>query len=174
MRITLAQALPVRSSISRRIQELLQERNRVAFVEAEKGEKYEKPTRSIVEVTKELQEARADFRILDVLVAKENLNATIEWDGKQLTTTESIELAKQLRGEAKELKSLGARNKQEKKSSSGWGASDSNTVVYAMYEPEEYRKAALKLEREANRLSLEVERKNHFVEFEFEAAERYI
>lgn len=174
MKITLAQALPVRNSISRRIHELLQERNRVAFAEVEKGEKYEQPARSIDTVTKELNEVRADFRKLDVLVAKENLKATIQWDGKEITIIEAIELAKQIRGEVKDLKNFGNRNKQERKSSNGWGNSEANIIVYALYEPEEYRKAALKLEREVNRLSLEIDRKNHFVEFEFENAENYI
>lgn len=174
MKITLAQALPVRNAISRRIQELLQERNRVAFVEVEKGEQYEKPTRSIEVVTKELEETRMDFRRLDVSVATENLKATIQWDGEEISLIEAIEIAKQIRGEVKDLKNFGNRKKQERKASNGWGNSDANIIVFAMYEPEEYRKKALKLEREVTRLSLEIERKNHFVEFEFANAERYI
>ncbi|MFP3726397.1 hypothetical protein U8V72_14510 [Priestia filamentosa] len=174
MKITLAQALPVRNAISRRIQELLQERNRVAFAEAEKGEKYEAPSRNIDDVTTELREARADYRTLDVLVARENLKATVQWDGGEITLVEAIELAKQVRGEVKSLKDFGNRKKQERKSSNGWGSSESNVIIHALYDPEIYRKAALKSEREVNRLSMEIDKKNHSVEFEFENADKYI
>jgi hypothetical protein len=175
MNITLAQALPVRNSISRRIQELLRERSRVAFVEAEKGEQYEKPQRSIEEVTKELEETRADYRTLDVLVSQENLRATVNWDGKEISLVEAIELAKQIRGEVNVLKDFGNRQKQERKSAQGWGGNtDANVIVHALYDPEQYRKAALKLEREVNRLSLEIDKKNHGVEFTFVNADKYI
>lgn len=174
MKVTLAQALPLRSTISKRIQDLLQERKKVAVVEAEKGEQYEAPVRKMEEVTEELRQAREDFRRLDVLVTAENLKATIQWDGKDISITEALELAKQTRGEAHEHKEFGNRNKKERKHSGGWGSNDSNIILHAQYDPENYRKSAQKLQREADRLSFEIERKNHTVEFDFPDAEKYI
>lgn len=171
MKITLAQAVPLRTIISRRIQELLQERVNVSSVEVEQGEKYEKPARSMEEITAELEVARNDFRALDVAMAKANLENTIEWDGKEISIMEAIELAKQLRGEVDQLKKFGKRKKQERHTS--W-RNETVTIAYAMYDPEEYRKRALKLERQVNRLSQEIEAKNHRVEFEFEPAIRYL
>lgn len=171
MNITLAQALPLRNSINRRIHELISERNQVAFVEVEKGGQYEKPTRTVEQVTEELNVTRSDFRALDVAMAAENLKAKVEWDGREVSLTEAIELSKQIRGEVNELKRFGQRKKQERQAS--W-RTEEVTYVHAQFEPEEYRKSALKLERQVNKLSSEIERKNHFVEFDFVAAERYL
>lgn len=77
MKISLLEALPLRNTISRRIQDLLTERDSVAFVQFEKGEEYEKPERTVDEVTAELNEVRRDFRKLDVLVYQANLEAKI-------------------------------------------------------------------------------------------------
>lgn len=171
MKITLAQAVPLRGIISRHIQELLQERNNVATVETKQSETYEKPSRSIDEVADELNVARKDFRQLDVSMAKANLEGELEWDGSVLSITEAIELAKQLRGEVAQLKNFGRRKKQER--STNW-RTEEVTIVHALYDPEEYRKKALKMERQVNRLSQEIEAKNHKVEFDFEAATRYL
>jgi uncharacterized protein YeeX (DUF496 family) len=171
LEISLLEALPLRNAIARRIQELLQERDRVAFVEFEKGEEYEKPERSVEEITTELNEVREDYRKLDVLVAKANLEAKVEWDGKEITITEAIELAKQLRGEASKLKNYGRSKKQERKYSIG----DTKTVYRkALFEPSEMQKQGLKLERMADRLSLAIEKANHLHTIKFDAAEKYL
>lgn len=171
MRITLAQAVPLRGIISRRIQELLTERNNVSVAEAKQGETYDTPIRNMEEVSNELEIARNDFRKLDVAMAVFNLNEKLVWDGSEVSIIEAIELAKQLRGEVSQLKNFGQRKKQER--STDW-RSNETTVVHALYDPEEYRKNALKMERQVNRLSQEIEAKNHKVEFDFEAASRYL
>jgi hypothetical protein len=170
MQISLLEALPLRNSISRRIHELLQERDRVAFVEFEKGDEYEKPERTVDDVTKELNVVRNDFRLLDVLVAKANLEAKVIWDNKEISIVEAIELAKQLRGEAVKLKQYGISKKQERKQSYG----ETKTVYRkAMFEPSALEKEGLKLERLANRLSLAIEKANHLHEIEFPYADKY-
>lgn len=171
MKISLLEALPLRNTISRRIQDLLSERDTVAFVQYEKGEEYEKPDRTVDEVTEELNEVRRDFRKLDVLVYQANLEAKITWDDEEISIAEAIELAKQLRGEAGRLKSYAKSKKQERNHNYG-----SDTIIYekAMFDPAEMQKRVLKLEKMANRLSLNIEKANHTHSIEFAAAEKYM
>lgn len=172
MQISLLEALPLRNSISRRIQELLQERDRVAYVEFEKGEEYETPDKTIEEVTNELNEVRNDYRHLDLVVTKANLEAKVVWDDQEITITEAIELAKQLRGEAHKIKSYGNSKKQDRKPQN-YG--ETRTVYRkAMFEPSKLQKEGLKLERIANRLSLAIEKANHIHTIEFAAADKYL
>lgn len=171
MKITLAQAVHTLGDIGKHIQELIQERNSVAYVTAPKGEEYNKPTRSVDEVTAEINQARADYRELQTLMRKANLESTIVWDGKEVSIDEAIEISKQQRGELNVVKSFGRAQKQS--TSSNW-RSDSSEVTWAQFDPEVYRKAAIKLEKQVRKLSQDIEAKNHAVEFEFTAGERYI
>ncbi|MBL4952206.1 hypothetical protein JK635_08285 [Neobacillus sp. YIM B02564] len=165
--MTLAEAVPLKGIISRHIQELIRERNDVAFVEAEKGEEYEKPLRSVEKITEELERVRKDFRMLDILINKANLENTICWDEENISIKEAIELAKQLREEANRLKSLGNAKKIERTSR---GLLNNHLVLLriAQFEPEEYRKRGIKLERQVNKLSALIEHANHFVTIEFD------
>lgn len=172
MQISLLEALPLRNSISRRIQELLQERDRVAYVEFEKGEDHETPEKTIEEVTNELNEVRNDYRQLDLVVTATNIVAKIEWNGGEITITEAIELAKQLRGEANKLKSYGNSKRVDRKPQN-YG--ETRTIYRkAMFEPSKLQKEGLKLERIANRLSLAIEKANHNQMIEFPAADKYL
>lgn len=172
LEITLAQAIPLKNIISRRINELQQEREQVAFVEVEKGEKYSTPERDMKTVENELDESHNDYRILDTLIAKNNLDYSLRWDGNDVTIKEAIEVAKERRNEINKLKYFGSRKKQEK--TRGNYMQDSSTITHTLYEPEEYRKRGLKLERQVNRLSQEIEAMNHKITFDFEGAERYL
>ncbi|WLR41210.1 DIP1984 family protein [Bacillus carboniphilus] len=171
MKITLAQAVPLRSIISRYIADLLEERDSVSTVETIVGEKYEKPVRSVDDVTIEIERSRKDFRRLDTSMAEMNLQAKVFWDDKEISITEAIELAKQLREEVNVFKEYGKRKKQTL--SSNWHHEE-KVMIHTLYDPEEYRKKALKLERQVNRLSQDIEAKNHQVEFEFKSATRYL
>lgn len=171
MKITLDEAVALRGIISRRIQDLIKERVSVSTAEAKPGEDYEKPTRTVEEVTSELNEARKDFRKLDVLMAKTNIENTINWDGNEITITEAIELAKQLRGEVHSLKNFSSKKKQERRTN--W-QNVVESVIFALFDPEAYRKEALKMERQVNKLSSNIAHKNHLVEVDFEPASKYL
>ena len=71
MKITLAEALPLRAAIMRRISELIAERNEVSTITyvPDEAESIEYPARKVDEITAEIEEARADFRKLDILMA---------------------------------------------------------------------------------------------------------
>ena len=172
MKITLAEALPLRAAIMRRISELIAERNEVSTITYVPGEaeSIEYPVRKVDEITAEIEEARADFRKLDILMAKANVTETLEWEGRYYTITEAIEIAKQMRSEVAELKRLAGRRKEEIQR--GFGGTV--TITRTLYEPEEMRKKAIELEKRANRLSQLIDKKNYQVEIDFPEAEKYL
>lgn len=171
MEISLAQAIHLKKIIAGVISELNRERFNVAFIEVEKGEKYEKPVRDFFVIDEELKEARKDYRDLDVLISHHNLGANIKWDDKDITITEAIELAKQMRLDISNLKSHFANAKQQENLT---GFYDSNMVRLALLDIEKMKKYIKKQERMVNRLSQLIDEKNHLIKFEFKAAEKYI
>lgn len=176
MKISLSQAVDIRGAISKRIQELITERNTVSTVTVAKGDNYEIPERNIDIVTEELNQARQDYIDLDFLIHTANSKPSVEWDDKKIPIVTAIELAKQLQGETKIIKTLGSKKKQaiENERYSLSSLSGTANVTYTLYDPEEYRKNGLSLERKARLLSQKIEQANGKITLEFEAAERYI
>ncbi|MFE8701098.1 hypothetical protein ACFYKX_10875 [Cytobacillus sp. FJAT-54145] len=168
--ITLAEALPLRGVISRRIQELIQERQSVAIVEVEKGETPEPCERTFEEVSLELEQVRKDFRTLDYWMQNFNVNTRIEWNGEDMTVTEALELAKQLRGEIQSLKSFGNRKKTERVSRGGILGQKTELLAIAQYDPKAIKQQAMKLERQVTRLSALIEKTNHTYTIPFDAS----
>ncbi|MCR8635502.1 hypothetical protein [Paenibacillus radicis (ex Xue et al. 2023)] len=97
VQITMAEALSVRAAIGRKLHQLFHERNMNSTSIIEKGETAEIPARSVDVLTREIEAVNADFRKIDVLLAKANIERTIVWDGQPITILEAIELAKQTR-----------------------------------------------------------------------------
>ncbi len=156
----------------RRISELIAERNEVSTITYVPGEvgNIEYPARKVDEITAEIEEARADFRKLDILMARANVTETLEWEEDIYTIIEAIELAKQMRSEVAELKRLAGRKKEEIQR--GFGGA--TTITRTLYEPEEMRRKAIELEKRANRLSQLIDKKNYQVEIDFPEAEKYL
>lgn len=170
MKITLAEALPLRAAIMRRITELVQERKEVSTVKLLPGQKADYPARTVNGITEEIRKARQDFRQLDLLMAKANVTHTLEWEGKEYTIMEAIELAKQMRSEIAELKALAGRKKETVETDYG----NTAYIIRALYDPEEMRKKAIDLERRVTRLSQLIDKKNYQVEIDFPGAESYL
>ena len=61
--ISLAEAVKLKSVLSKRIHELEEEMNQIGFVEIEKGDTLPKQMRTLVQVEQELDDVRADFRL---------------------------------------------------------------------------------------------------------------
>lgn len=171
MKISLDQALDIRSAASKRIHELINERKSVAFVTVGKDEKYESPERSIEVIEEELAQARQDYLDIDQLINTYNCKQVIDWDGKKISIFTAIELAKQLQGETNIVKDFGKRKKQE--TSQDW-RSQAVTVTHALYDIEAYRQKGVKMERQARLLSQTIRTTNGKITFEFAGAERYI
>ncbi|MFD0681665.1 MULTISPECIES: hypothetical protein [unclassified Paenibacillus] len=171
VQITMAEALSVRAAIGRKLHQLFHERNMNSTSIIEKGETADIPARSVDVLTREIEAVNADFRKIDVLLAKANIERTIVWDGQPITILEAIELAKQTRMEIQQLGSLGNRKKLERQTQrSGFGEGATSLFTVALYDPESYRNESLKKEREVTKLSSLIEQSNHLHYIDFDAS----
>jgi hypothetical protein len=168
-KISLAEAVKLKSVLSKRIHELEEEMDRVAFVEIEKGSKLPKQSRTLSDVEGDIEEIRKDFRLLDKLMYQANFENTIVFKDETLTIVEAIELATQLRAQARKYKEFGSAQKEEYPYSYGDAIS---LIKVATFEPESYRLKGLEIERQANRLSNLINAKNYSIELDFDS-EKY-
>ncbi|TWT01504.1 hypothetical protein [Planomicrobium sp. CPCC 101079] len=167
--LSLAEAVKLKSVLAKRIHELEEEMDRVAFVEVEKGSKVPKQVRSLAKVEQEMDEIRKDFRLLDKLMYRSNIDNEIDFNGEAMAIVEALELATQLRAKARKYKEFGAAAEEELQYGYGEGIP---VIRRAMFDPEEYRLKAVDLERQANRLSNAINSKNYSIELDFDS-EKY-
>ncbi|MED4211938.1 hypothetical protein SAMN04487776_10931 [Priestia megaterium] len=163
-KISLAEAVKLKSVLSKRIHELEEEMDRVAFVEIEKGEKIPPQARSLSHVEQDLEDIRKDLRLLDKLMYQANIQNNITYNEHKLTIVEAIEYATQLRAKARKYKEFGSSSKEEYPYY-GEGVS---IIKVATFDPEEYRLKGLEVEKKANRLSNLINAKNYQIELEFD------
>jgi transcription antitermination factor NusG len=168
-KISLAEAVKLKSVLSKRIHELEEEMDRVAFVEIEKGSKLPKQPRSLSDVERDIYVIRRDFRLLDKLMYQANFENNIIYNDETLPIVEAIELATQLRAQARKYKEFGSAQKEEYHYTYGETVS---LIKVATFEPEAYRLKGLDMERQANRLSNLINAKNYSIELEFDS-EKY-
>lgn len=167
--LSLAEAVKLKSVLAKRIHELEEEMDRVAFVEIEKGGKKPKQARSLSQVEEEIDDIRKDFRLLDKLMYQANYKNKVSFNGEELAIVEAIELATQLRAKARKFKQFGSSAKEELQFGYGEGVP---VVRKAMFDPEEYRIKAVEQERLANRLSNAINTKNYSIVLDFDS-EKY-
>jgi len=168
-KLSLAEAVKLKSVLSKRIHELEDEMDRAAFIEMEKGSKLPKQARTLQNVEEDIEEVRKDFRLLDKLMYQANIENKIMFDHDSIPIVEAIELAAQLRAKARKCKEYGAAPKEE------YVHSFSETVSIirkATFEPETYRVKAIELDRHANKLSNLINAINYTIELEFNS-EKY-
>lgn len=164
-KIPLAEGVKLKSILTKKIQELISEIHHVSHAVVEKGQEPKTSGRSISEVETELAQVRKDSRLLDKLIYRANIDNTVSFKGGELPIVEAIELASQLRAEASLYKHLGHSEKEAL-----YHSASESVIFYnvAMYDPAEYRKRAIEIEKEAHRLSNLINAKNYQVEIEFD------
>lgn len=163
--INLAEAVKLKSILAKKVQELVDELHRSAFVTVEKGQAPKTSNRAMKVIEAELAHVRLDVRTLDRLVYEANIKNTVDFKGDKLALVEAIELATQLRADAELCKQFSMHEKESVRM--GYGE---NTMLYeiAMYEPDEYRERAIILEKDAHKLSNLINAKNYSVEINFD------
>ncbi|MBK3496970.1 hypothetical protein JFL43_19325 [Viridibacillus sp. YIM B01967] len=163
--ITLAEAVKLKSILTKKVQELLPELQRVAFVQVEKGEEPKPSKRLLTEVEADLEDIRKDIRLLDKLVYRANIDHTLPFKDEEYAIVEAIEYATQLRARAATCKEFAQAEQEEIQ----YGYSDGTTVYrVALFDPEEYRLKATELEKDAHKLSNLINAKNHTIEIDFD------
>lgn len=163
--INLAEAVKLKSILAKKVQELVSELHRSAFVTVEKGQTPKTSNRSMTVIEAELAQVRLDVRTLDRLVYEANIKNTVDFKGEKLALVEAIELATQLRADSELCKEFSMHEKESVRM--GYGE---NTLLYeiAMYEPDEYRERAITLEKDAHKLSNLINAKNYSIEINFD------
>lgn len=163
--INLAEAVKLKSILAKKVQELVGELHRSAFVTVEKGQAPKTSNRAMKVIEAELAQVRLDVRTLDRFVYEANIKNTVDFKGDKLSLVEAIELATQLRADAELCKQFSMHEKESVRM--GYGE---NTMLYeiAMYEPDEYRERAIILEKDAHKLSNLINAKNYSVEINFD------
>ncbi len=164
-KIPLAEAVKLKSILTKKIAELTNEIQSVSRVVIEKGQTPKPSGRLLTEVEAELSRVRKDSRTLDRLIYRANIDNTITFKEEQLPIVEAIELASQLRAESALYKEMSKAEKERLYHSTG-----ENVIFYqvTLYDPAEYRVRANELEKEAHRLSNLINAKNYQVEIEFD------
>jgi len=162
--INLAEAVKLKSIITKRIQERTIQVHSLTHAIIEKGEQPKTPDYTLEMLEAELKELRYDSRKLDALIYRANIDNTIVFKDEEMPIVEAIELASQLRAEAQFCKNLGSEEKEAFYHNSG------DAILYrvALYDPMTYRNRANELEKEAHRLSNLINAKNYQVEIEFD------
>ncbi|ACA37982.1 hypothetical protein J2D69_19905 [Lysinibacillus sphaericus] len=163
--INLAEAVKLKSILGKKTQELISELHRSAFVTVEKGQTPKTSNRALPLIETELAQVRLDTLTLDRLVYEANIQNTVEFKDQKLALVEAIELATQLRAEAELCKEFSMREKESVRFGYGDGA-----MLYeiALYEPDDYRERAMKLEKEAHKLSNLINSKNYSIQINFD------
>lgn len=167
-KISQAEAVKLRSVLNKRIHELEDEMDRVAYVQIEAGKPLPKQKRTILDVEKEIEEVRSDYRRLDRLMYKANIENEINFENTNIPIVEAIELATQLRAKARKFKEFASGEKEEYM----YSYENMQLMKVATFEPDDYRIKALECERQANRLSNLINNKNYQIQLEFDS-EKY-
>lgn len=172
MKITMAEAINLKSILISKITELNNRRKNVSTIRIpEKNAEYINPLYNVDDVTNELNDISADSSKLTEILAIANVENVLEFRGEQVTLSYALDIVKRLRAELSELKKLGNRSKEE--FSSG-GYSGEASYVIALYEPEVYAQKAEILEREINKLSILINSSNYSIKVEVPFAEKYL
>lgn len=164
-KISLAEAVKLKSILKSNIHELEDEMRRVAFTTVEKGKMPQKISRTLEVVEADLEKVRYDSRILDRLMYRANIDNEVNFKNQQLTLIEAIELAKQLRAKSRFEKELSTAKKEEIQ----YGYGEATTVYQvALFDPEVYRLKSIESEKDAHKLSNLINAKNYSVFLDFD------
>lgn len=171
MKITLAQAINLLSSLHKKVGELQGEFFNVHVIEVPKGETYTPYEITVEAVLHELSEVQRDILELKEIIQQANLSNLVEWDGSSISMIRAIETAKQLRERLNLLKTLATTKKREYNVHHHSGAI---MEQIALFDPAEFKKQADKITRQVELLSSRIDKVNYTVEIEVPLANKYL
>lgn len=171
MKITLAQAINLLSSLHKKVSELQGEFFTVHVIEVPKGETYTPFERTVEDVLQELSEVQRDLLELKEIIQQANLSNLVEWDGSSISMIRAIETAKQLRERLNLLKTLATTKKREYNVHHHSGAI---MEQIALFDPTEFKKQSDKLTRQVEMLSSRIDKVNYTIEIEVPLASKYL
>ena len=171
MKITLAQAINLLSSLHKKVGELQGEFFNIHVIEVPKGENYTPYEITVEAVLHELSEVQRDILELKEIIQQANLSNLVKWDGSSISMIRAIETAKQLRERLNLLKTLATTKKREYNVHHHSGAI---MEQIALFDPAEFKKQADKRTRQVELLSSRIDKVNYTVEIEVPLANKYL
>lgn len=159
--LALAEAIPLMATMSQKIERLDKEIRSLAIVSFEKGDKYdrEEPAKEISELLAEMGRLQSDLRTLKAKVSAANRSFLVALgDGEEVSLEEALLLVKDWRGQLPLLRYL-AQLPDKPRAMPDYYRSGSMYQI-AAGDPKHYRSLADRLERQANRLSVLIDRAN--------------
>lgn len=171
MKITLAQAINLLSSLQKKVGELQNEFYSVYVIEVPKGENYTPYDRTVEDVLQDLSDVQQDLLTLKEIIQQANMSNKVEWDSSSISMIRAIETAKQLRDRVHLLKTLATTRKREYTVHHHSGAVMEQV---ALFDPSQYKKQAEKLSRQVELLSSRIDKVNYTVEIEVPLAAKYL
>lgn len=171
MKISLAEAINLKSILTGKQNELVSRRHSVSVVTVpSKDSTYTKPMYSVEAVTAEIEDIIKDSSKLTEILAKANVETTIEFGGENVSLSYALDIVKHLRSELRGIKQLASRSKETFNTRYGGEAS----YEIALYEPEIYAEKVVALEKQVNRLSILINTNNYSVFVEVPFADKYL
>lgn len=171
MKITLAQAINLLSSLHKKVNELQNEFFTVHVIEVPKGENYIPYDRTVEDVLQDLSDVQQDILSLKEIIQEANLNNQVEWDGRSISMITAIESAKQLRYRLDLLKTLATTKKREYMVHHHSGAV---MEQIALFDPSQFKKQHDNLSRQVELLSSRIDKVNYTIEIEVPLAGKYL
>lgn len=171
MKITLAQAINLLSSLNKKVSDLHVELINIHVIEVPKGETYTPFERTVEVVLQEFTEVQQDLLELKEIIQQANLHNQVEWDGISISMTRAIETAKQLRERLDLLKMMATTQKREYNVHHRSGAIMERITLF---DPAAFKKRAEKLSRQVELLSSRIDKVNYTVEIEVPLAVKYL
>ena len=171
MKITLAQAINLLSSLHKKVGELQGEFYNIHVIDVPKGETFTPYERTVEAVLQDLSEVQLDILELKEIIQQTNLSYQVEWDGNSISMIRAIETAKQIRERLHLLKTLGNTKKREYHVHHHSGAI---MEQIALFDPSKFKKQADKLTRQVELLSSRIDKVNYTVEIEVPLADKYL
>lgn len=174
MQISIKVAIDLKSTLEKKIQNLIMEANRNMTVNVEKDEVAPIPERSIDIIVLELTEVKEDLRTLKQLIREANKQTTIVWNDVDLDLAEALDLVRDERSDAEIFHNYGTRQKRVRAGGSMLRGESIPLFTIALYDPEQYRTLAEKMDRQNFRLSNLIDEANTNTKIEFAEADKYI
>jgi hypothetical protein len=171
LKITLAQAINLLSTLNKKLSELQGEFYSIHVIEVPKGESYTPFEQTVDAVLNEIVAVQEDILELKELIQNANLSNQVEWDGKSISMIRAIETAKQLRERLNLLKTLATTKKRDYQIHHRSGAI---LEQIALFDPTFYKKEAEKLTRQVELLSSRIDKVNYTVEIDVPLASKYL
>lgn len=168
MKLNLTELVNLKVSMNRKLSQLQSERNSFKFVTVEKPEDAEYDPTLVEDISEKILQIIRDLAKLEAILSFENSKKS---DLYGITILEGISYIKRMRNELSEYQEMSKTVKKTLNTSRWEGG-----VGYKMatFDPETFKNMAVLIEKEINKISRELDKRNFTTEVEVDFADKYM